>query len=134
MKKPKAVKSYSEKLKDPRWQRRRNEILLRDDYTCQLCGSTEDQLHVHHRAYEKGKEPWEYEDGSLVTLCWKCHEDVGRLSKHLTIASSHRDYFLCLSLIGVAICGGDPDGIISIIESLSSNRQKLSAVKILLGV
>lgn len=28
---------YSQKLLDPRWQRKRLEILQRDDFTCQVC-------------------------------------------------------------------------------------------------
>jgi hypothetical protein len=33
-------------------------------------------LHVHHTVYYQGKEPWEYPDELLESLCWKCHEDV----------------------------------------------------------
>ncbi len=69
------AKSYIEKLKDPRWQRRRLDILNRDDFTCQKCFDKETTLHVHHRWYKSGKEPWEYPDDILVTLCEKCHEE-----------------------------------------------------------
>lgn len=68
-------KTYSEKLKDPRWQRRRLEILNRDEFTCQKCGDKENTLHVHHRWYKFGKEPWEYPDEILITLCHNCHEE-----------------------------------------------------------
>lgn len=67
--------TYSEKLKDPRWQRRRLEILNRDEFTCRDCGDKENTLHVHHCTRIGGKEPWEYIDGDLRTLCWKCHEE-----------------------------------------------------------
>ncbi len=67
-------KSYSEKLKDPRWQRKRLEVLHRDDFSCQKCGETKETLHVHHRRYIQGHEPWEYSDRDLVTLCELCHE------------------------------------------------------------
>lgn len=67
-------KRYTEKLLDPRWQRRRLEILNRDEFTCQECGNDEDTLHVHHRYYRRGSEPWEYPDAALVTLCKTCHE------------------------------------------------------------
>jgi 5-methylcytosine-specific restriction endonuclease McrA len=33
-------------------------------------------LHVHHKYYQEGKLPWEYPDSALVTLCWKCHENL----------------------------------------------------------
>ncbi len=68
-------KKYSEKLKDPRWQRMRLEILNRDDFTCQICYDKESTLHVHHKLYKRGAEPWEYEPDLLVTLCEDCHEE-----------------------------------------------------------
>jgi 5-methylcytosine-specific restriction endonuclease McrA len=67
-------KPYWEKLRDPRWQRKRTEIMQRDNYTCRYCQSTENTLNVHHRVYRKGKSPWEYEDDVFVTLCESCHE------------------------------------------------------------
>lgn len=67
-------KSYSEKLKDPRWQKKRLEIFERDKWVCQKCGSNEETLHVHHLYYERDKEPWEYPRSSLLTLCLDCHE------------------------------------------------------------
>lgn len=66
--------TYAEKLKDPRWQKKRLEILNRDEFTCQKCYDTESTLHVHHRYYEKGKEPWEANESALITLCESCHE------------------------------------------------------------
>jgi len=68
--------SYGELLKDPRWQRRRLEILERDNWTCQACTSTDKTLHVHHKFYLSGKTPWEYENDNLVTLCLDCHEQA----------------------------------------------------------
>lgn len=67
--------TYKELLKDPRWIKRRNEILTRDKNTCQFCGKSDRYLHIHHKVYEKGKKPWEYEDKDLITLCDRCHEE-----------------------------------------------------------
>jgi 5-methylcytosine-specific restriction endonuclease McrA len=67
-------KSYAEKLKDPRWQKMRLQILERDNWMCQHCFATEKTLHVHHLAYAKGREPWDYPKGHLLTLCSDCHE------------------------------------------------------------
>lgn len=64
---------YAEKLKDPRWQKKRLEILQRDNWTCQACKATERTLHVHHIAYD-GDEPWETDSDLLLTLCDACHE------------------------------------------------------------
>ena len=69
--------TYGEKLKDPRWQKRRLQVLERDDWTCQLCRSKDKTLHVHHRWYEKGAEPWEAPDEALVVLCEGCHTNEG---------------------------------------------------------
>lgn len=66
--------SYSEKLKDPRWQKRRLEIFNRDNFTCRRCGDTKSTLHVHHKYYENGMEPWDYPEESLITFCEDCHE------------------------------------------------------------
>ena len=64
---------YSEKLRDPRWQKKRLEILERDERKCQSCFDYTSTLAVHHRIYIKGKEPWDYPNEHLVTLCENCH-------------------------------------------------------------
>jgi len=68
--------TYQEQLKSPKWQKKRLEILTRDNFTCLSCKSTEKQLHVHHGYYEKNKMLWEYENESLYTLCFTCHEVI----------------------------------------------------------
>lgn len=68
--------TYSEKLKDPRWQKRRLEIMQLDNFRCRGCETKERTLHVHHKYYIKGREPWEYEDDALITYCELCHERV----------------------------------------------------------
>ena len=64
---------YYEKLKDPRWQKKRLEIFKRDNFTCQSCFADDITLTVHHLYYEKGKEPWDYPNQALITLCIDCH-------------------------------------------------------------
>lgn len=66
--------AYYEKLKDPRWQKKRLEIMQRDNFTCQCCGETEKTLNVHHKTYKRGRDPWDYTEKCLVTLCEFCHE------------------------------------------------------------
>lgn len=63
--------TYQEKLKDPRWQKRRLEVLKRDNFTCRLCSDTTTTLHIHHKEYRK--DPWDIEIGSLITYCKHCH-------------------------------------------------------------
>lgn len=66
--------TYTEKLKDPRWQKKRLEIMERDKWACRICGDRLKNLHVHHVFYMNGKEPWEHTDEFMVTLCCDCHE------------------------------------------------------------
>ena len=69
---------YSDMLLDPRWQKKRLGILERDRWACVYCGSEDKTLHVHHIFYIKGRPPWEYPDGLLVTLCCDCHQGDGK--------------------------------------------------------
>lgn len=69
-----AKPTYYEQLKDPRWQRKRLEILERDEFACCDCGDKNETLHVHHSFYRKGLAPWEYDAAWLRTLCATCHE------------------------------------------------------------
>jgi 5-methylcytosine-specific restriction endonuclease McrA len=65
--------TYSEKLKDPRWQKKRLEILSAANFACEYCTNKTKTLHVHHLSYLKGKDPWDYTDDYLVCLCEDCH-------------------------------------------------------------
>lgn len=47
-------KSYSDKLKSPKWQKKRLEIMRRDKFRCRLCKDEETQLSVHHKEYING--------------------------------------------------------------------------------
>lgn len=64
--------TYAEKLKDPRWQKRRLKTMERDNWCCVRCGNDKETLHVHHKAYSG--EPWDAPDDTLETLCQTCHE------------------------------------------------------------
>lgn len=65
--------TYSKKLKNPAWQKKRLEILNRDEWTCLLCYDKKTELHIHHQEYIKGKEPWEYENSNFKSYCKHCH-------------------------------------------------------------
>jgi hypothetical protein len=77
--KRRASEAYLAKLRDPRWQKKRLEILNRDGWMCQICGREDITLHVHHRRYIHGREPWDIDNDSLVTLCEECHEGESEL-------------------------------------------------------
>lgn len=84
-----AKSSYREKLLDPRWQKKRLEALEASGWMCERCCDTENTLHVHHRQYFKGREPWEYESGQLAVLCADCHEETHGHDDELQIVSSY---------------------------------------------
>ena len=65
--------SYSEKLKDPRWQQKRLKVLERDNWRCKLCGDKKTTLNVHHIFYLPKTEPWNVPLGCLITVCENCH-------------------------------------------------------------
>lgn len=65
--------TYYEMLQDPRWQKKRLEVLQAADFKCGDCGAGDRTLHVHHMYYERGKKPWEYPDVALRSLCEDCH-------------------------------------------------------------
>lgn len=71
-----ATMTYREQLLHPNWQRKRLDILNRDDFACQLCHDKESTLHVHHKQYAKGRMAWEYPNDELVTLCEECHDTM----------------------------------------------------------
>lgn len=70
---------YQNKLRDPRWQKKRLEVFERDRWTCRACDGTDMTLHVHHLYYEKEKDPWDYPIEAFVTLCEECHEEETQL-------------------------------------------------------
>lgn len=64
--------NYKDQLADARWQKKKCEILNRDNFTCCKCG-TKSNLNVHHISYDKGKLAWEYPNENFITLCKECH-------------------------------------------------------------
>lgn len=66
--------AYSDLLRDPRWQRKRLEVMQRADFSCEECGDATRTLNVHHIKYKKGRKPWEYDASELRCLCEHCHK------------------------------------------------------------
>lgn len=91
--------SYKDDLLSPEWQRKRLEIMQRDNWRCTLCGTNKNSLTVHHLYYAYGKKPHEYDDESLVTLCRDCHEtahnEVAKISSLIALSVlKHRKTFI----------------------------------------
>jgi 5-methylcytosine-specific restriction endonuclease McrA len=94
--------TYQEKLKDPRWEKRKNDYKLNYfmfdteiecEVRCEGCGAI-DNLEVHHKRYIKGLEPWDYKDDDLAVLCRGCHQTYHD-NKNLLISflTNHRLFY-----------------------------------------
>ena len=68
------IMDYSEQLQDPRWKRRRYEILVRDKHACKICGYLGPHVNVHHIEYSG--MAWDAPDDALITLCRNCHRKL----------------------------------------------------------
>ena len=91
---------YDQQLKDIRWKFKADNIRIRDNHKCRLCGAKNTQLDVHHIRYT-GCEAWDYDDGDLVTLCHKCHEELHSWQDFETLMPG--DYFYSKYFKGVGI-------------------------------
>jgi 5-methylcytosine-specific restriction endonuclease McrA len=68
-------KSPPVKLDAGSYRELRKQVLERDSWRCQLCGSMQ-HLQVHHFKYrsQSGSD----EEQNLITLCAQCHEQAHR--------------------------------------------------------
>jgi hypothetical protein len=98
-------KKYSDKLRDPRWQKKRLEVFERDNFCCQCCFDSGSTLAVHHLRYITGNEPWDYPNDMLLTLCEGCHnaEYEGMKDSIESLVEQIKDRgFLCGSIDDLA--------------------------------
>ncbi len=79
----KRQREYMTLLQDPRWQRKRLEVLNLDRWACSGCFKTNINLQVHHGYYEADMAPWEYPVDALFTLCDVCHERAEKAKKEV---------------------------------------------------
>lgn len=96
------MKTYSEKLRDPRWQKKRLEILERDGFKCCNCGDKETELHIHHYYYNFNL-PWECDDLSMITLCKYCHwiEETYKKRGYLIMKTiKNQNLYFCYGIDG----------------------------------
>jgi hypothetical protein len=82
------MKTYADKLRDPRWQKKRLQLLEKAGWSCQTCRDSKNTLEVHHKYYAPKKDPWDYQDFAYKVLCRRCHEieQEEMLSAHASIA------------------------------------------------
>ena len=70
------AKSYRSQYLDPRWQKKRLEVMQKAEFKCQACDSGEKTLNVHHKQYVTNRDIWDYKDDQYATLCEDCHEMI----------------------------------------------------------
>lgn len=68
---------YAKYIASSEWKRKRELVLIRDNYACRCCEETQG-LQVHHRHYRNlGCE--ELDD--LTTLCQRCHDAITNVQR-----------------------------------------------------
>jgi hypothetical protein len=114
--------SYSELLRNPKWQRKRLEIFQRDNFTCQKCNDTESNLQVHHHYYNFSFKPWEYPNEALITYCELCHFKVEFYK--------WAEHYGTLNLIYQGFLINDIEDVKSLVfAKIESNRNKESVIR-----
>jgi hypothetical protein len=94
--------NYAQQLRDPRWQRRRLEMLNAAEWKCQECLDGFQTLHVHHKIYHKNAAPWDYGDHELIVLCEFCHEGRHQWKSKLQLAIGELEQSELERLLGYA--------------------------------
>lgn len=82
---------YFASYQNPLWQKKRLENLQLANYQCVNCGEKDSQLHVHHKQYFKGRNPWEYENNQLEVLCESCHKEAHKVIDAIKMMISYSD-------------------------------------------
>lgn len=81
--------SYTQKLRDVRWKRRRDDLLRQRNYTCCKCAqpltSGTMDLQVHHVVYIPGLAPWDYPDELLLIVCPSYHRERAALEQAIYV-------------------------------------------------
>lgn len=107
--------SYAQKLRDPRWQKKRLEVMQDRDFCCEICGDSESTLNIHHKQYLKGYEPWDYNIQQLSCICERCHHEYHNLPDLLGLVCSYLPIdgknnrneiaFLIAGILGLGLLG-----------------------------
>lgn len=84
------MQTYYEQLRDPRWQRKRLEIMSESNFCCEDCADKDTELNVHHSAYLKGVPVWEHPNELLHCLCRPCHKERQSVEESLKIEMMKR--------------------------------------------
>lgn len=92
--------AYQKILNRKEWQDKSHEIKTRDNLKCQAfnCTTPHSVLEVHHLDYFSNKDPWNYPDDMLITLCHDCHKKENNrylLESRLFTALKMKGFLAC---------------------------------------
>ena len=111
------------------WSSRREAILNRDSYTCQICGKTHTRLEVHHIVYRSNGGT--NDENNLITLCEDCHSGIhdGKIVLTKKPKKLNLKYATHMSIIRSQMLKVYPEAIETFGFVTKTNRENLSLPK-----
>lgn len=108
---------------------RREAVLNRDSYTCQICGAKNTRLEVHHIVYRShgGTD----DENNLITLCESCHKKIhaGEIKVSLKAKKSRLKEATHMNIIRSQLLKRYPDAIETFGFVTKENRNNLHLPK-----
>lgn len=113
-------RSYSEKLKDPRWQKKRLEVFNAAGWRCQECRAEDQSLNVHHTLYPTGCEgPWDVPSELLLCLCETHHRERQEVEQRILVGVARRLCALNLRGLRAVDCTNGGPAVATIMRGAS---------------
>lgn len=114
---------------DYEWASRREAVLHRDNYTCQICGKKHTRLEVHHIIYRSNGGT--NDETNLITLCEDCHSDVhnGKIVITKKPRKMNLKYATHMSIIRSQLLKVYPNAIETFGFIIKTNREYLGLPK-----
>lgn len=111
------------------WSSRREAILNRDGYTCQICGKKHTRLEVHHIVFRS--QGGTDDENNLITLCEDCHAGIhsGKIVLNRKPRKMNLKYATCMNIIRSRLLRVYPDAIETFGFITKTNRENLNLPK-----
>lgn len=108
---------------------RREAILHRDNYTCQVCGKKHTRLEVHHIVFRS--QGGTDDENNLITLCEDCHAGIhdGRIVLTKKPKKMNLKHTTHMSIIRIQLLKKYPEAIETLGFVTTENRNRLSLSK-----
>ena len=111
------------------WSSRREAILNRDGYACQICGKKHARLEVHHIVFRS--QGGTDDETNLITLCEDCHAGVhsGKIALNKKSKKINFKYATHMSIVRSQLLKVYPDAIETFGFVTKTNRENLNLPK-----